>query len=386
MSERLPPPYGYYSHHKSFSSPNLASRLEKKEPRPSAIKRHLIPPVSVADAYSQSHRRTTHQYNHAIGIEITVLSNATGSNRRVQGPHSYRHHDDNFRSQALDPAQMSHQPEQQENTIYRNTSRESDNPVSSLSQRNQYSPPSAPPPSANSQEIQGRQRGDSTTSGSSAYTGYNDGSSSPTNQRHNPTLSSPKRQKSSILADLKEAPILNRLFVQNDTSPKQEKVPEQVTPKAGPPSRLQRNKMPPPITTRKETRVEESPRNYQPPLPGPSSINYSPVAAYMTTPHGGAFPSSPTAARPATASGLEFGVTPNGLASPRLNSSFPDYRQGANPGMVDVYGVRQATNYADPLRYAPRPSLDGAPMSAITSPARRQTKKRVAASHACMTL
>lgn len=386
MTERQPPPYGY---HRSYSSPNLASKAEKKLPRQSTNRHRPI--MSAADGYSQNLSRTLYRYDNAVGIEITVLGNATSS---ISAPGWLHIHDDRHHRSTLNLPHMSQQSQnQQENTIiYQNTSRENGHHISP-----KYHPPLNPPPSANSQEIPIRQRGESVTSGSSAYTGYNEGSSSPSSQGHNPPLPAPpKKQKTGLLADLKEAPIISRLFVQNDTSPKTETESPgagQTTPRAiVPPPRPQRTNIPPPINTKKDTLARGSPRNQPAPLPGSSSGNYSPVAAYMTTSHGATFPSSPTSARPATASGPGpgFGPTPSGLASPRLNSSFPEYRQSPGTGYNDTYANRQGrgtVNYGpDLMRQAARPSLDGAPISSISPPARRQTKKRVTATHACMTL
>lgn len=377
MADKLPPAYWYHYHQKSNSSPNLASKAEKRVPRQSANgssgQHPPVPFPSVADGYSQNPRSVIYKHGDAIGVES---NSATHPNRRVPGLKRPHMNDERPRSSFLNSSHMSQQNQQsQQNTF---APRNSGGEPSSLTR---YASPSHPPPPAKVDTSQGRQRGESVTSGSSAYTGYNDGPSSPSSQDHNPPLptAAPKKQKTGILSDLKEAPIINRLFVQNHASTGENDSPttEQMTPTA-PSSKLRKTNIPPPIDTRNDTSIRDSPRGIQAPLPASSSGNYSPVAAYMTTPHGSAFPETSTPTKPLTASGEGFGISAGGAAFPR----FPEYRQGHQARFSDETPNKQTRGI---MNYSSRPSLDGAPLSAM-SPGRRQTRPRAAATHACMTL
>jgi hypothetical protein len=424
MAQRisLPPPYAYNCHQKSLSETNLASpRAEVRAPRPPASERLAPQHLSAVDYYSQGPRRTVYSHNNAIGIEITVLSDAT--RQQVPVPSWWSDtSDDRFHPRLLNPSIMSRHLEQHQeiHTFYQNSSGEIANQSSSQDSYKRCAPPSVPPPAARIAGGVENERKGSVASGSSAYTGYHDEDSSASSQGHALPLPPPP---SPPIPNSKEQPPTQRLFVQNGTSPQGDVDTPTTTAEKSQASVSTDRRRPPPIMTRNANgsprQIPGSPRahhsqpQYPNPAPQPQSANYSPVAAYMTTPHGAAFPvtSSPTAQnaypspKTASAGAAGFGLAPTatavGLGSPRLNSSFPEYRQNQRSGTfgyTDEKGNARPTgrgtvNYGRGQReaaYGPsRPSMEvpnPTMMPSISPPARRQTRIKPVPTHACLTL
>jgi len=412
MAQRLssPPPYGYHIHQKSYSETNLAaSRVEASTIHQPAKESQALHYLSAADYYSAASGRDAHSYNNAIGIEITLLSSAT---RRSRRPSRWSKSDDRGYSRVLDPSAMSQYPQQQQGSSnsYQNITGEAADHHASLSAGSydgRYVPPPVPPlPGGQTlpQNVEKRNRKESTTSGTSAYTGYDNGTSSPSSHDHAVPL------PASTAPDPKEVLFTDRLYVQNGTSscsddggltPKPSRRPSSAPhPRSKSTTRPTR---PPPIMTRDQNgSPRQVPGSHQSPPTAPAT--YSPVAAYMTTPHEVAFNTSPSMmgaySSPKTApAGAGFGLVPVATAQgsvPR-NASSPEYRKNQRKEHryvgLDGYNGRSTgrgtMDHVQEVTYNPSGSnMDSRSpgLQLISAPVRKQPKTKPVVTHACMTL